>query len=280
MQSPYEHRLLQVHTYAIVDRQAAPDLPPGLPLIALTGQGLEPQAHLLPWLLPLREASPAQLDALFDSMVGQPVGQAPPIRYLMQAPGDPETVARRVSRRMVLAQRHEGRFLLRYADPRVWSQILWMLAPEQLAYWVDYARRVTFWLQGQWHSVEPTQTAVPLRPNNPPALSYPTFSRIARVGAINDVLAEQPAPSTPPAHQALSRRIDDLLDRALNAHRLADEKDRAAFALHGIQVGASFDSHPLVRRLLESLAGNETTYRDASALLSMSDWQRISADLT
>src|SRR5690349_8681051 len=126
MQPRLDHRLLDEHAYAIVDRSAQDRLPPGLPLVELVPTGLEDGAHWLPWLLPLREVAPAQQGALFDSVVGAAHrGEAPAIRCLIHCAVDPERLALRLKSRLVLRQPEEGAFLLRYHAPAVWAQMLW-----------------------------------------------------------------------------------------------------------------------------------------------------------
>lgn len=271
-----DQRLLLDHAYALIDRVSGGTIPDGLPLIELAPAGMAHEAHLLPWLLPLRDVPAPQISELLDDMTAACAqGETPLLPTLMASPADVEAMRLHVVNRLIVRLADGQRVLLRYYDPRVFSQLRWILQPEQLVYLFGHIERWTFCLKGQWYSESRPQGAnrLSLTPNAQQS------AQLARIGAVNQVLATLLPHPTLAEHDRVSQAIDRLIERAQRQHGLAEEADWIAFARHGITVHPEFDRHPQIAAIIRRLPEDEATYRDATALLDEAHWQHIIHDL-
>ena len=89
-----DQRLLLDHAYALIDRVSGGAIPDGLPLIELAPAGMAHEAHLLPWLLPLRDVPTPQISELLDDMTAACAqGETPLLPTLMASPAASAPIA-------------------------------------------------------------------------------------------------------------------------------------------------------------------------------------------
>lgn len=261
------------HTYGLIDRLSA-DVPPDARLIELVPERLRHEARKLPWLVPLRQLDDAQRIALYERFVCPAPGASPDMSILFDSQVAPTRMRDHLVSRMVIDTPGPGRALLRIHDSRVWMQLVWILPPGQQAALYGPIENATAWFGGRWHALSSPEAA-----RTTVSIDAESSQRIARIGAINDVLSRIPSPLDQEQHERESRTIDDLLVRA-HGHGLVDESDRIEFACHGMTVHPKFDRHPSIVKLLDGLDPDQRSYRDATALFNTQSWARIKQDLS
>lgn len=261
-------------SYGLIDRLSV-DAAPDVPLVELVPERLRRQAHNLPWLVPLQQLNDAQRVGLYERFVCPSAsGVSPSMSLLFNSQAESTRIRDHLVRRMVINTPEHGRVLLRIHDSRVWMQLMWILPPARLAALYGPIESAVAWCGGPWHTL-----SSPKMPQTGFRLDAESSRRVARVGAINEVLSRVPSPVDQKQHESQSRAIDDLLVRA-HGHGLVDESDRIEFACHGMTVHPQFDRHPSIASLLDDLAPSERGYRDATALLNTQSWVRIKHDLS
>lgn len=271
------HHLLEHHAYTLVDRALVDEVPHDLPLIALAPAFMEGDIGRCPGLVVLHELSAAQHVALLEHLEAQSAaGETPIICALLASQADVQTVRAHLINRLSEIRGANGRrSQFRFYDPRVFVQLPDILDGATLAALFGPIERWTYFLSGAWHSeLKPANAATPLFNLSPPA---PTL--LGRVGIVNRVLTQLPAPPDPAGWRAMRLRIDALVARAQTRHRLRGTDDLVQFALHGVCVHERFDSHPRIAALIAGLQEHDMAYLDAAALLDEDDWQRIHTEL-
>lgn len=272
----FDFRTVGSHSYAIVDPLATESLPPTWPLVPLVPAALAADAHLLPALLPLGNLDPnSRRDLLHNIETACSAGEAPSVTCFLETAATPGEIRLHCTQRLVVHLTGTQRALLRYFDPRVLSQLAWMLEPRQMCWLLGPISRVTFWLRGEWAEMVSDGARTYATPRFDSAQS----ARVLRIGAINAVLSRLGSPVGHKDLYGVSSQIDDLLARAEAVHCFGREVDRIEFALHGLNCHPRFDAHPRIQALIAQMVVDESTYQDASALLESDDWRRIAEEL-
>lgn len=264
------------HSHALVDRLAAVGLPDDVPTQAIVPSELKNEAHLLPLLIPLRDVSPEQRAwILGQTSTSEGDSFSPAGATLLAANTETMQLAAHLKDRLLirLAGKKKGKALLRYYDPRVFTQLQWMLSAYQLKALFGPIAHWSVHLDGTWHT-----TPRPSVESLHWTFDAKCCAHLERIGLINQTLLKLPDISGKARIQS-GPVIDEALAYAQQRYHLTQDDDRVAFATHAMTVHPEFDRHPTIQKLLAQLAGESQTYADAAALLSESDWQRIGADL-
>lgn len=269
------HRLLDEHDFAVVDPLLVEALPPDLPAIPMAPLSLVNEAHLMPMLVPLNEASEAAKTACLEGIEQAALaGRQPAVSTLLRTDADPERVRTHAAARIVLPTKTLGSLWLRWHDPRVFLQLRWMFRPELLRTLFGPVHACTLFHAGGWHCAEVDASSQHAAWRT----SVDEDARLLDIGLINDTLVALPPLARVDEVAQSSRAIHELLQRARHRHGLSHEDDLRAFALQGMTVHAAFDDHPLIRPLLQHCAPDDT-YADRSAVLEQVAWQRVAAEL-
>lgn len=269
---------LQASTWALVDQPAWTDWlawPSAWPWIRLIPSGLAQHSELLPALLPLAQLNAAQAQ-LLSEVLEHTTRHAPsgPAMLLTvpehrDSPAAAQTDALCQHLESFLSYRHQQRrLLLRYYDPRVWTQLLWRLPPPALRALYGPVTQWHFPFAGHWIAQAP-----------PLALADATLDDSTReaflwIGDINAVWQQLPAATTLDEHLSGSRHILELLVRARHTHGL-NQADSIPFAVQGMSLGLQFDQHPQVVALLQAHRDNGLNWHDTFQTLSGAAPQQI-----
>ncbi|MCC8457435.1 DUF4123 domain-containing protein [Photorhabdus aegyptia] len=262
------------HQYALIDRVVVPQLPEVLPVIEVVSPLLAPQAHLYPWLLPLRELSSDVWSRLLNGARLKTEPDSPPLfTLLLKSDLSPEAMKNVLVNALYLKEKQQGH-ILRYYDPRVLFHLHWMMGP-----WV-FSRRIaadnithwTFWLEGNWHTL-----AFPEKVRYQQGETSASFAQIQRIGLINQVLAQLPVTSDLAQRQTLSRRIEALFDIAMTQWSLTDKQDLTAFALHGVTLNDEFHQAPRMKELLGRCQHVTGYYQRITRSWTDEQWQEMTS---
>ncbi len=283
------HRLLDQHSHAIINRIRHPEVPFGLRAISLVPKGFEPQERLFPWLVPLGNraiGSSAKTDLLneIDRLSGgdgrdRTSLEAPSVVMLLACDIDDVSLMRNLASRLIVALPDGSRAMLRWHDPEVLMQLQWMVNAGSLNNLLAPIRRISFWLAGHWYSLTPRGGRV----SSILRMDENEIVQLSRIGMINQVLKET-GWSTIDELTGTSKRIDVAITRAVQVHGLVREEDLVAFATHAMTVHSRFDEHPRIARLLSEvkarrLEQDPQTYFDASAMLTTTAWRDVAAQI-
>lgn len=263
------HAELSLHQYAVINRILFPDLSDQLPVIELVSPLLAPQAHLYPYLLPIRELSSTQWQILMDGVQQAEGRDSPPLVSLwLQSDLSPSEVKSRLLEILIMQDEQRQYHILRFYDPRVLFHLHWMLSPWEFS--GKLSMRLisawTFWLDGQWHTLAYKQP-VPFDPLAPKI----TVARLQHIGLINRVLAEMPPIIDLVERQQLSQRIEALLQQC----PLSSPDDQRAFCLHGVTRGQAIYKTPKMAALLAESTQYPGYYARLTASWNDNDWQEM-----
>lgn len=264
-----DHIDFNMHQYAVVDRILFNQLPEAFPVIELVTPLTAPQAHLYPWLIPLREVSGSRWKILIsDIQHASDPAKMPVICLLLQSELSPDAMKNSLSGMMSMMGEHNQRHILRFYDPRVLFHLHWMLRSwefcsrfntREIPYW-------TFWLEGEWHTLGYKQ-------KSPYDTSKATtsFDRIQRIGLINQVLTKLPLIPDIIARTETSRHIDNLLEQC----SLVSDVDKIAFASQGLIYESEFWKTEKMASLLKYCENEPGYYARLVSGWSKADWQQM-----
>ena len=262
------YALLRQASFGLMDQLAIDSLPGNLPKHVLCPVWFRGDENLLPALVNLRDLGPSQAEVLLDDFdSARKSRQTPAVTQLLVTDADEAVLRRHLAHYLTIRHNHKPA-LFRYYDARVLQQLTWMLTVVQLNELLGPIERLAYWVGGEWHALDNTGEKQP-----GPRIDA---QRIARIGAINEIVGDADRPGREVLLET-SCGAEAALIRA-EKHGLTDEDDRIAFARHVVSVHPRLDAHPTVAALLKS-AEKGNPYRDAAALLSDGDWQRIVQEL-
>ncbi|MTH48951.1 DUF4123 domain-containing protein [Intestinirhabdus alba] len=262
------------HDFAIIDRMHHPDVDASWPVLELVSPMLKPQAHLYPWLLPLKEMDARGWQTLMERLT--PSQHTPPISCLLLRSEQPVAEVRNLLiKALYFTDRNLQGHILRYYDPRVLFHLCWMLTPYQLtqALPVPEITRWTFWLEGRWQTLAPP-AEFSWQPGTPRALP---LEQLQRCGLINQVLEKLPCFSDMSRRQQVSRKIDTLLQQAEQL-QLPTDDDRAAFALRGLTLRDAFWTAPKMAAFLRQARSSPGCFADETRLWDEKRWNEMTRD--
>lgn len=262
-----EHADLDTHQYAIIDRVLFKQLPESLPVIELVTPLLAPQAHIYPWLVPLREVGGAQWKNLMsDANAATDAATMPLMGLLLKSELSPEEIKKSLLDMLIIRDADQHNHVLRFYDPRVLFHLQWMLSGWEFfhRFNVQKIQCWTFWLEGQWQTL-----SYPQRPSYEAGSEQNPFTQLQRIGQINRALAELPRSPDLYSRQKMSQRIDALLQQC----PLKAETDKVAFALHGVTYGEDFWKAEKMMELLKEAQGVQGYYARLTSSWREDDWK-------
>lgn len=258
------------HDFAIIDRMQYPDVDTSWPVLELVSPMLQPQGHLYPWLLPLKEMKAGDWKALMESPEQAPSTQMPPVScLLLRSDRSVQEVRSQLIRSLHFTDEQYQGHILRYYDPRVLFHLCWMLNPALLTqtFPPQIVSHWTFWLEGNWHSVQ--------FPTHHTSLSGDSRSlplqQLQRCGLINQVLSRHSSYTDMISREQISRKIDALLAQSV-VLGLPTAEDQVAFALHGLGLKNEFWASPKMSVLLRQARNTPDYFHDETRLWDEERW--------
>ena len=268
--------LLSRYRFALVDPSQRSVLGDGLTDSLAPSCLPKASEHLLPgllWLGGLTQPMRGLILDEFDAAANR--GDGPLFCALLDGDVDPEGLGRHLAKAQILdsddRSGHRRRQWLRLHDPRVFVQILRILAPEN---WLSLFGPIDRWsvcLNDQWIEYhKPVQAdSAPLGRNRWPR------PRIADIGILNRTLRRLGIRD----HEAILKRSGDIeaqIARARDTYALTAVEDLVEFAARALSVGRQFDMHPAVQALIrDPRDGEDTRLPDRLARIDSSVWRSI-----
>ncbi|EPG4211588.1 MULTISPECIES: DUF4123 domain-containing protein [Klebsiella] len=266
---------LSQHDFAIIDRVQHPDIDKSWPVLEMVSPMLKPQAHLYPWLLPLKEMSAADWNMLMTNLRQEKKPEIPPLCTLLIRSERTVSEMRSVLiKAMHFTDENHRRHILRYYDPRVLFHLSWMFTYRQLmelipvrqsSYW-------TLWIEGQWHTLVCHPSEVMLT-----SVEHETVfpaARLKNIGLINRVLMEIPFITDIAERRNCSQRIEKLLSRGLSLG-LIHHNDLIAFACSGLTREPDFWRIPIIQEWLRCAENTPEVFSRMINGLSDIEWQKL-----
>ncbi|KAA6125194.1 DUF4123 domain-containing protein [Cupriavidus cauae] len=260
------HRFLNGFTHVLLNPlQLGRDTVDALPAVPLAVRGIQP--HLLPAVLPLVALGHTQKLDLVDQAIRWQHDYFKPYfsACLVSDATTPHVVSHLSSIAVVAGLASKQRFLLRFWDPRIFSQLLRILDDVQLDalmgpvdqwHWADLAGMCRCRMRG------PHQHA-PFR------LRSEQFALLQRVGAVNACIAmllragrhvDDPV--------ILGGRVDAALVHAAEKTGLRDAEDCRLYAVQTVVTGMPAEAHPQFKHAVARAAKGECSYVGACAELT------------
>ena len=275
--------LLAQHDYALVDRGALypESWHSHFPLIPLVPRQLHDRAATLPGLLALKSLDDASTTRLIENLHAAQAGEEEPlVSSLLVTHGSEQASIQTHLERRFDTSSVQGRFLLRYYDPRTF---------------IHFERILTLpWLRGMYGPIcgwtIPFQDAWLTLPAPEVGLTVSAWvvtremrEEIDRIGSVNMALKK--------LRKHLGRPWRDLAeytgfaaqaDKALITgvrEGLKVPNDLIAFAFHTLAYGEGFHHYPCIQRVLEKARQNSSFgYAGAAiTMVSEQEWADIAA---
>lgn len=261
------------HDFAIIDRMQHPDISETWPVIELVSPMFTPQAHLYPWLLPLKEMRGGDWEALMEALRQVDSSRGAPVSCLLLRSGQSSSEIRdQLTRSLHFTDEQYQGHILRYYDPRVFFHLCWMLSPVQLAqtFPSHLVSHWTFWLEGHWHTVS-FPSANTVQPGEVRALP---LQQLQRCGQINQVLGRFPPYEDVVQREQVSQKIDALLSKASELG-LPTAEDQAAFAFYGLSLRDAFWTSPKLLPLLQQARKTPDFFHDETRFWDEERWNTM-----
>lgn len=267
-----DYSCLGVHQFAIIDKFVANELVEQYPTIDIVSEHLKPQTHLYPALISIHELPSYQWKSISNEIAQQYLGQSTPRITLLLKSNLPTEVLHKELANVLIVSDEKQNYVLRYYDPRVLFQLSWMLTPWQLQTYLK-TRMIpswTFFLDNQWYTLHFKEN-VSYRKNDP--IDLP-FEKINRIGLINQILQQLPAPEDLNKKIRLSQQIDELLQNAAHCG-LSDKQDMSIFVQQGIELQCAFWLHHDIQTVLNIATRSPKYYHRITSGWRTEHWQAI-----
>lgn len=261
------HRFLDDFTHVVLSplqlgRQAVA----AYPVTPLVPRGVDVQPHLMPALLALAELDRQQKIGLIEAASRwQQDYLRPYFSACLVSEHATERLAHHLGTAQLLSAPASGRFLLRFTDPRVMTQLLGILDEAQLDALMGPV--------AQWHWVDSIgqqrQRISSGDPHLPLRVRTGQIGPLRRVGLVNGCLQTLVRGGWPCADAvALGRQLDEALVEATQRHNLRDDADRRLYAVQCVAMQGRPDAHPALKAALQKAVAGELSYVGACAELT------------
>ncbi|KWE96289.1 hypothetical protein WL80_05715 [Burkholderia ubonensis] len=172
--------------------------------------------------------------------------------------------------------------LLRYYDPLILDALLDALTPEQRERFVAPFRALRYW-RGNWKNIDGHDYDTDRLGVTAGALKLTTEQqqKLAMATLAETLYHEIKGELLPPMSGIDSRTgiayTRELLDRAMQQHRLKDRDELMLFTLVGLNVNPMFDSHPAIATHLDPQKRGGTNFREMISSMPSSVWNELSS---
>ena len=173
------------------------------------------------------------------------------------------------------------RALFRYYDSSILEILLRVFTPEQHEQFLVPFRELRYWRDG-WHTVAGTNLSVlPSVSEDGMTLTVEQQDRLAKATLAETVYHEfwkEPlAPASDVDRRVHVEQLRNLVDRAVQRHRLNKQDELALFALVGLRINQMFDAHPAVAARLDPQQRGDMPLRDVFSSLAANVWDELLA---
>ncbi|MDT4307834.1 DUF4123 domain-containing protein [Klebsiella aerogenes] len=266
---------LSQHDFAIIDRVQHPDIDKSWPVLEIVSPMLKPQAHLYPWLLPLKELNAGDWNMLMTDLRQAKKPESPPLcSLLIRSDRAVSEIRGLLIKAMHFTDENHRRHILRYYDPRVLFHLSWMFTYRQLMELipVQQVSHWTLWIEGQWHSLL-CHHSEKMFPSIEHEAVFPAV-RLKNIGLINRVLMEIPFITDIAERRSCSQRIEKLVNQGLSLG-LTHHNDLIAFACSGLTRAPDFWRIPIIQEWLRYAEKTPEVFSRKIKSLSDDEWQKI-----
>jgi len=257
-------------THLLAERLLVLDWDKELPWHDVAPEELEKEKHLLPAVIGLDELSDEQRQLVQDYLT-----EKNPPAMLLHSDMSTEALTRRLAQRVVITLSDGSRALLRFADPRAFVHMLWVLPVGHFSALYDGINQWFFPFQEQWRELEFGK-----RPEGEwGPLDAQSSNELLNIGLINDTLKILPASRDLSDLCARGQKINDWLNYARNQFALTDQKDCVAFAQHGMCLDTGFTRHRVLAQWLQESVEAPGFYARQTTPLTDNDWKNIAFEI-
>jgi hypothetical protein len=236
----------------------------------LRGQPVVPLSHwrgkdaLFPLLVELRDNEEKRALARRHERRWEAQEETPYVMALFETPEPAEALVEHLTRRMAVHRLNGRMDVLRYYDPYVFRNLLWLFTPEQMDQLLGPIK-TWHWREpdGQWqHYERQSEDAPGLIPLRLTPEQWPTLLRMAELQNVARQLAwigfiNAWSPKT-------MQRADALLAQA-RAQGLGSAEDRGLYAQQALRFGRDIHQHPVLRDCLKQAVNATMSYCMACA---------------
>ncbi|EPL9572485.1 DUF4123 domain-containing protein [Providencia rettgeri] len=268
-----QHQALGEHQYAIFDKLSSSELIDQYPTLDIVSAHLQPQAHLYPALLGVHELPSEDWNRFTTDITQNELLSTPPsCQLFIKSELPAKALCDELARALLITDKEQRNYVLRYYDPRVLFHLSWMLTPWQLqtVLKAHAAPTWTYWLEEQWHTLH-FSDYFHYQKNDP--IDLPV-DKINRIGLINQLLSKLPRFHSLEERVATSQNMDALLQQAENCG-LVDAQDVQAFVWHALTYNCLFWKHHDIQMLLYKAKLNPGYYCRVTRGWDKQNWQKI-----
>lgn len=258
------------HNYALIDRVFYNNMDEDFPVLEVVTPNIQAQAHLYPYLLPLDSLSDSAWVRLNRIINAQTKQQEPLLTSLFfTSEYHPETLSKVLAEQLI--KKFDNKYyVLRFYDPRVFVQLLWMLPDND---WLTFSTGTgssdwSLFIQSCWHSVSLSRKSFD---NNEVNITR----NLLNIGMINRVLLKLPKEKNIFKYIDLSKGINEALVVSSDKYKLLDVDDRILFAFHSITIGQLFHEVPMVMNVMKKISYQDIGYKELVSDFSELDWKLI-----
>jgi len=266
------------HDFAIIDRAKISAIDTSWPVQDLVSPMLQPQAYLYPFCLSLKQMNPSDWNNLVGQQHTEAPGKPPLCRLLLKSDWPEHEVYRQLINALHYTDEKKKKHIFRYYDPQVLFHLSWMFPLGKLSELIPVRQisQWTFWLEGQWHTLEFPSTS---------SMSFPfehaeddTVTRLKNIGLINSLLMQMPPIADIAERLNNSRHIEMLLIKAQELG-LSHREDLHIFAQIGLNRSPDFWKSPAIQVVIKQSKGFPQFFNRKIRCLSESDWQAALAQV-
>lgn len=266
------------HNYAFIDRAFYNQVDNTLPVLEVVTPNIQAQAHLYPYLLILGELDDESWIMLNQRIESQITAREPLLcSTFFSSSLQPKALCHALAENLI-RKYDDGHYILRYYDPRVLGQLLWMFSDSE---WLRFYQETktsswSFCLNGSWHSFD----IEPLCMSDSSSTKDNEKDDLLRIGNINKALSSLPKEIEIGNYILLSKKINNYIKTSEEKYGFVSADDKVSFSIHNVLIGEGFDDTPFMVKAMNSELYRKYGYVSFMKYLSTNDWEIIKYQLT
>jgi Domain of unknown function (DUF4123) len=253
------------YDYVLFDRVLIEQDFKGYPLSIPAPKDLIPDADKLPCLINIKSCTPVQVFGLEDLIDEY---HHLPCVALLKTEATEKGLQSFLAKRLLI--KIDGVLaLFRFYDPRVMRHLEWILSAEQMSQLLGPINEWGYIKENTIHTIR-NETCSSSRLT----LSDKQQRLVSLIGTINNVVSA----ASPRTSWSVKNYIQvaDLIQIAEDSYRITQEIDLTTFALHGLQAGSAFHTHPILKEKISQMIREDDGYRESTLDITDQDWLTIS----
>lgn len=272
MLNDFDHQILAVHEYAVIDPSVVEYLPDGIVCVPIVPPEMPSSAHLMPLLVHLGSLPSAAKVALLGLLHAAWRDNTPPlVQMLIRTDASQQDLCRHWNRLQLIAPTPPGKVWLRVHDPRVLHQLRRILTASQRTRLFGPVERYTYWAGGAWCSDSAASPAKNTHAQG--GVSWP-WKRVEQIGLINRAIQAADLEHSPVLDQH-SEAAEALIAVATERFGLAEQADLVEFAMRGMTCSIRFYDHPDVAKAIRPGSDSDSMLADRLALVDERTWAAL-----